>query len=89
MTAVDHYVLDGREVGWDELFRRFGNERGLRILDAPLEAVAIRRRRLIAIGKASDPDFILSKEAYDAAADGVWTVRIDLNGDYRVGCEPT
>jgi hypothetical protein len=66
-------------------------ERVREIFDAPFVVIASRLRAIIAEG-ARDPGFVLSKEAYDAAAEGLWTVRIDENEritvDWSRGGEP-
>ncbi|HME83934.1 MAG TPA: hypothetical protein VKG91_05130 [Roseiarcus sp.] len=67
-----------------DLARFYGEARAREILEAPDVEIAARRRALIAEGRARDPDFVLSKADYDAAADGIWTVRIDAAGQFTV-----
>ena len=76
------YVLGGREVGENVLFKRFGDEHGRRLMEAPFEEMSLLRRRMIADGKKRNPNFILSEEAYRECGAGDWTVTIEENGDY-------
>ena len=63
-----------------DLVDRYGKDRASEILIAADVEIATRRRALLAEGRASDPDFVLSKEAYDAAGEGRWIVKVDAAG---------
>lgn len=67
-----------------DIARLYGSARAREILDAPHAVIAAKRRALIAEGRARDPNFVLSKADYDAAADGIWTVLIDAAGQLTV-----
>ena len=53
------------------------------MFDAPNAEISARRRAMLAEGRRRDPNFVLSKAEYDAAA-GSWTVRLDEHGAVTV-----
>ena len=74
-----------RSDSWlSDLLRFYCPDRAREILDAPHVAIAARRRALLAEGRARDPGFVLSEESYNAAAAGVWTVRVAEDGRITV-----
>jgi hypothetical protein len=83
--AFDPPPGEKRSESWiNDLLRFFGPERAREILEATDVEIARRRRAMLAEGKARDPDFVLSKAEYDAAAEGNWTIRVDGAGQFTV-----
>jgi hypothetical protein len=82
--AFDPPAGEKRSDSWLNDLCRWFPDQAREILEATEVVIATKRRAMLADGRARDPDFVLSKAEYDAAAEGDWIVRVDRTGQFTV-----